>query len=42
MAYVLLGYDVKMRKDGKRPEDVWFGAFSVPDQKAEVMFRRRA
>lgn len=42
MAYMLISYDVKMRKEGKRPDDVCFGVFSAPDPKAEVMFRRRA
>lgn len=42
VAYVLLNYDVKMRNEGERPPDVWFGPFSVPDPKAQVMFRLRA
>lgn len=42
VAYVLLNYDVKMPNEGERPPDVWFGPFSVPDPKAQVMFRLRA
>ena len=40
-AYIVLNYDVKMANGGGRPENVWYGRSSLPDTKAEVLFRKR-
>ncbi|KAI0337447.1 cytochrome P450 [Trametopsis cervina] len=41
LAIVLLRYDVKMAKEGVRPEDQWFGPACIPSNSAEVLFKRR-
>ncbi|KAF8662735.1 hypothetical protein AX14_007030 [Amanita brunnescens Koide BX004] len=41
LAHILLNYDVKMANGGGRPEDMWFGRSSLPNTKAEVLFRKR-
>ena len=41
LAHILLNYDVKMADGGGRPENVWIGLSSLPDTKAEVLFRKR-
>lgn len=42
LAYTLLTYDVKMEEEGVRPRNRWIGAACIPDQHANVMFRKRA
>jgi hypothetical protein len=41
LAHILLSYDVKMADGGGRPENIWFGRSSLPNTKAEVLFRKR-
>lgn len=41
LAHILLNYDVKMADDGGRPANVWIGLSSLPNTKAEVLFRKR-
>ncbi|KAG2005613.1 cytochrome P450 [Coprinopsis cinerea AmutBmut pab1-1] len=42
MAHVLLNYDFKLPNDETRaPEADWFGHHRVPNQTAEIMFRKR-
>ena len=41
LAHILLNYDVKMANGGGRPENMWFGQTSLPNTKAEVLFRKR-
>ena len=41
LAHVVLNYDIKMADGGGRPEDVWFGRFSLPNPEAQVSFRKR-
>lgn len=41
MAHVVLTYDVKMEKEGVIPEPTWIATNCMPNDKAEVMFRRR-
>lgn len=41
LAFTLLRYDVKT-KDGKRPKEMKFHAFFIPDMNAEILFKRRA
>ena len=41
LAHVVLNYDVKVADDGGRPENVWFGRSSLPNPKAQVLFRKR-
>jgi len=40
LAFTILRYDVKTR-DGKRPEDWTMNWFLMPNQSAEILFRRR-
>jgi len=40
LAFTILRYDVKT-SDGKRPEDFKMNWFLMPNQKAELVFRRR-
>ncbi|KAF8330122.1 cytochrome P450 [Amanita rubescens] len=37
LAHVVLNYDVKMADGGGRPENVWFGQFSFPNPKAQLV-----
>jgi len=41
MAHLVLNYDVKLENEGVRPPDTWFGAYCIPNQKTEVLFRKR-
>ena len=41
LCHILLNYDVKMASGGGRPADMWFGRFSSPNTKADVLFRKR-
>jgi cytochrome P450 len=41
LAHLVLNYDVKLENEGVRPTDVWYGPACVPNQTAEVMFRKR-
>ena len=41
LAHILLNYDVKIANGGGRPENMWFGRSSLPNTKAEVLFRKR-
>ncbi|KAF8697278.1 hypothetical protein AX14_001385 [Amanita brunnescens Koide BX004] len=41
LAHILLNYDIKMANGGGRPENIWFGRSSLPNTKAEVLFRKR-
>lgn len=40
-AHLLVTYDVKFENEGVRPPNQWFAGNCVPNQKAEVMFRKR-
>ncbi|KAM6491441.1 Cytochrome P450 [Amanita muscaria] len=42
LAHVLMNYDVQMANGGGRPEKLVLGTVSLPDRKAQVMFRKRA
>jgi len=41
LAHIVMNYDVKMANGDGRPENVWFGRTSLPNPKAEVLFRKR-
>lgn len=41
MAHLVLNYDVKLENEGIRPPNMDFGFACVPNQKAEVLFRKR-
>lgn len=41
MAHLVVTYDVKMEKEGVIPEPTWIATNCRPNDKAEVMFRRR-
>jgi hypothetical protein len=41
LAFIMLRYDVRT-KDDKRPEDIKFAAFLIPDMKAEILFKKRS
>lgn len=40
LGQILMSYDVKTA-DGRRPENMRFGKYTLPNPKAEVLFRRR-
>jgi cytochrome P450 len=42
LAHIVMNYDVKLEKEGERPEDMWFMSSCIPNPKAEVMFRKRS
>ncbi|KAJ3533491.1 hypothetical protein NMY22_g7312 [Coprinellus aureogranulatus] len=42
IAYFLIHYDLKLdNKDGKRPKNLWLGAFNMPNGSAKVLIRKR-
>ncbi|KAL0951447.1 hypothetical protein HGRIS_008136 [Hohenbuehelia grisea] len=41
LAHIVTNYDVKLKEEGVRPQDLWVEANCLPNMKAEVMFRRR-
>jgi len=41
LAHIVLNYDVKMTNGGGRPVNECYGASSLPNTKAEVLFRKR-
>jgi len=41
LAHLVLNYDVKLENDGVRPTNMWADGSLVPNQTAEVMFRKR-
>jgi hypothetical protein len=41
LAHLVLTYDVKLEDEGVRPTDMWFGGACMPNQTAEVLFRKR-
>lgn len=41
MARILLAYDIKMANGNAQPDNVWYGTSCVPDEKVEVLFRKR-
>jgi cytochrome P450 len=41
LAHLVLNYDVKLENEGVRPTDMSFGASCIPNQTAEVLFRKR-
>jgi hypothetical protein len=41
LAHVVLNYDIKLENEGIRPTDMWIDGSLVPNQTAEVMFRKR-
>jgi hypothetical protein len=41
LAHLVLNYDVKLENEGVRPADMWVDGSLVPNQTAEVMFRKR-
>ena len=42
LAHILLNYDVKLANGGGRPANVRLGRATLPDPKAELLFRKRA
>ena len=42
LAHVVTTYDVKLEVEGVRPADMWVMTSCVPNQKANVLFRKRA
>ena len=41
LAYVAAHYDVKIANEGSRPADLWMMTSCMPNQTAEVLFRKR-
>jgi hypothetical protein len=41
LAHIVHFYDVRFEEAGVRPPNVWFAGMCLPNQTAEVMFRRR-
>jgi len=41
MAHLVLTYDVKLENEGVRPPNQWFASVCVPNEEAEVLFRKR-
>ncbi|CCL98904.1 uncharacterized protein FIBRA_00911 [Fibroporia radiculosa] len=41
IAYLIVNYDVMFPGGGERPGNVWFGSSVIPDQTAQIMFRKR-
>ena len=41
LAHLLVTYDIKMKEEGVRPPNLYISSSVVPDEKAEVCFRRR-
>ncbi|CCL98543.1 uncharacterized protein FIBRA_00543 [Fibroporia radiculosa] len=41
VAYFIVNYDVMFPGGGERPGNVWFGSSVIPDQTAQIMFRKR-
>ncbi|EGN97958.1 hypothetical protein SERLA73DRAFT_182766 [Serpula lacrymans var. lacrymans S7.3] len=41
MAHLVLTYDIKLKDEGVRPADQWFGMNCTPNRKAEIMMRKR-
>ncbi|KAJ6559929.1 cytochrome P450 [Mycena capillaripes] len=42
LAHIVLNYDVRLENEGVRPPDQLFDALRIPNQKAKVLFRKRA
>lgn len=42
LAYVVANYDVKLAEEGVRPKDFWIMGSCLPNQSANVLFRRRS
>ena len=41
VAYLVVNYDLKVSGDGGRPANVYFANAVLPNQKGQVMFRKR-
>jgi hypothetical protein len=41
LAYAVFSYDIKLKNGGAKPPNLWVGLMSIPDGKAEVLFRKR-
>lgn len=41
-AHVVMNYDVKVEKEGQRPENLWFANVPVPNPTAQVLCRKRS
>ena len=41
LAYIVVNYDLKVAGDGARPANVYFANTVLPNQKGQVMFRKR-
>ena len=41
MAYLLVTYDMKMKEEGVEPSPMYVAMSIVPDEKAEICFRKR-
>ncbi|KIM76338.1 hypothetical protein PILCRDRAFT_797492 [Piloderma croceum F 1598] len=41
LAHIVLNYDIKLENEGVRPTDMWVDGSLVPNQTAELMFRKR-
>ena len=41
LAHVVMNYDIKLEKEGVKPEDLWIATARVPNPTTEVLFRRR-
>ncbi|KAM0545782.1 hypothetical protein ACHAPJ_011206 [Fusarium lateritium] len=41
LAYLLINYDVKLKKDAEKPGQIHYGLAILPDAQAEIMFKAR-
>ena len=41
LAYIVVNYDLKVAGGGARPTNVYFANTVLPNQKGQVMFRKR-
>jgi hypothetical protein len=41
LAHIVTNYDIKLPNGSARPADIWFGASCIPNQSAQVLFRKR-
>jgi cytochrome P450 len=40
LAHAVVTYDVKLKDEGSRPPNQWFGTSCIPNRSAEVLFRK--
>jgi len=41
LAHTVLNYDVKLEREGRRPDNIWLGVNILPSPTTNVMFRKR-